>query len=391
MATFPNNNRNLKYDTTRTGFEKFRGYVYDRTLVLLKHLNAQATVKIHGSFGLIDANGQPQGFFKDIFSGDVDFVIHSVLLRFWKVQTYPLDVDGVCMVSLNVPINYGEKLLHIFILEVSLFFAVLCCALTITLKCLIAEKSLSVSILEFLRMFVNAASLREPVDASKRMGFLVLVVLIFITNSFIMSKLSSMTAVSDYYGAIDSVDDLFDQKLPIRGFAGFKAFLDETGLGKLFLPMKTDAECTDRLLKGERIVCIPKCAFAKYGVYEQPNIHVSKNKLVFLPAAFATSVDWPLYSKINQLSLGMSEAGLNSLFDRQEQHHLSQKLWKDNEYTEISINIQDLYYGFYLFLGGYTTAICGFLVEILNHKCKKMLRCYRPISSVQRKLASLKN
>lgn len=373
MSTCVNPYLLVKYDDTKLGFEKFRGPAYDTVAILLKSMNAIATVKIYTSFKFVDEHGESQGFLRDMITGETEFTATKMLMQFWKVHTYPHQYDGVCMISPNVPIKtkYMDKFLSVFTPDVWLYFAAACCLSVAAVKYIILEKPMYQSIMEFLRMFVSAASLGEPRDSTKRILFMFLLLLIFATNSFIMSHVSSISTVPDRYIPIDSSKDLIDSKLSYYGYRMLKELIEQPVLRERFQADR-GLECRQRLWKGERVVCIAHCSLVRAGKYEGPNVHVAKNNLVNLPEAFVATVDWPLYSRINLLLLEMDQGGLHSLIRKRHQLYFSQMSKTSDEHAS-SITIQEVYYCFGLFLGGFMTALFMFVGEILIYNCKKML------------------
>lgn len=86
MTTAPIVNSVLMYDPNKTAFSRFQGPAYDKVRVLLQHMNATVTAKIHKYLGFTDMNGEPQEFFKDIFFGAADFVPNPMALRFGRYK-----------------------------------------------------------------------------------------------------------------------------------------------------------------------------------------------------------------------------------------------------------------------------------------------------------------
>lgn len=351
-------------------------------------MNATVTVKIHKRLGFTDTDGEPHGFFRDIFSGDADFLLNIMALRFWKVQTYPYEVDGLCFVSLEMPLNFVDKLLSVLPFKIWLCFAAASCVSILTLNHVIfKEPALSLSILEFFRMFAQSASIREPRDSIKRIFFIILLIMVFVTNSYIMGRLSSISTAPDYT-VINSVEDLLDSKFPIYGLEGFKALIGRSELLKRFRNDRS-GECRKLLLKGERVICLEVCKSLGAGQYDFPGVFASKNKIITRPEAFATSDDWPLYSKMNKLLLIMNDGGLNSLFRKRDELRFLHMLWEVDENVSFT-DLEELYYCAYLYLGSCIAALHVFFLEILICKCKKMH--FRQIFTyLQRMLQNIRN
>ena len=347
----------------RPGFADY-GYIDNKVFdVVLQRLNARATLKYYKTFGLITKT-ETTGSLRDIESGTIDFLMSQMLIRdYWKLMTYPVDTNGVCIASRMRPVPFVTRFISIFTAQDWLCLIGTGFVSIITLKYTL-NQSLITSLLEFLRIFFAAPSLRSPTSVQGKFFFVNILLLIFMINLYMQSRLSAIQTAPDYIPAIDSPDDLIRSNLPIYGQAHHREFVYHSELRERFKIIPDISECLGRLVNNEKLVCLVHSDVLKAYKCRHDEIYKAKNNLFNRPIAFTFVEDWPLASKVNTLLKGINEAGIFSYY-RDE--------WarSDEETENFTIDMKQMTFCFSIFYRGCVLSICSLLVEVIVSRLKR--------------------
>ena len=135
--------------------------------VFLKRANVHVNIKFYSSYGFV-ANGEPQGFLKDIQMRKIDCMLKQMFSRdYWNIQTYPYQTNGICIVSLKIRNSFVHRLFLVFNITVSLYIIVTAFISIIILK-YILEQSFISSIFEYLRAIASLPTHKQPQNSFKK-------------------------------------------------------------------------------------------------------------------------------------------------------------------------------------------------------------------------------
>lgn len=99
---------------------------------ILKHINASSTVKLTPRVMHVDVN---KGMVQDVLTDTVDMTINSRFLRnYWKLQTYPVYLYSLNIMSLKYSTTFMEQLMSLFAVEVWLDLTTSCVVGVIMLR-----------------------------------------------------------------------------------------------------------------------------------------------------------------------------------------------------------------------------------------------------------------
>ena len=331
--------------------------------LILKRLNAVATLKYYKSFGFV-ANNRPVGFLKDISTGTIDFVGTQMFTRnYWKMMTYAIGSGGVCIVARMYPVPFAKRFMSIFTLQVWLCFILTGFLSIIIFKCIIHE-SLAESSMEFLRIFFATPSLRSPTGSRGRFFLVNILYLIFLINLYIQSRLNAIQTAPDYTPAIDSSDDLIQSNLPIYGTAHHREYVYHTELRERFLEIPDIRTCLKGLVDGEKLACLAHTDVLKKTDYVKDEIYKARNNLLDGPTAFTFVEDWPLAAKVNMLLLRINEMGIYWLYSEKRVRN------NDNKAAEQNIDMKQMTFCFLIFFCGCVLSVCTLFAELIIHKIR---------------------
>ena len=350
----------------RLGFADYGNIDYKIFDVVLERLNARATLKSYGIFGIITKNG-PIGFLKDIQLGTIDFQMSLMFIRdYWKLMTYPIDTNGVCMVTRTYPVSFAKKVMSIFTYEVCLCLVGTAFVSIITLKYTL-NQSLIISSMEFLRIFTAIPSIRSPTSSRGKFFFINILLLVFIINLYIQSQLSALQTGPSSIQTIESPDDVVKSNLPIYGEVHHRELVYHPQLRERYQVTCDIQICLKRLGNVENLVCLVHLDVLKAFKYLNGEIYKAKNNLVDRPIAFTFVEDWPLASKVNSLLNGIKEAGIYSFY-------LDELMKSDEKTANNVIDMKQMRCCFSIFCCGCILSIFIFLVE---HTVCILERTYR--------------
>ena len=347
----------------KPGFADY-GYIdYKVFDVVLKRLNARGTMKNFKTFGFISKTG-PTGFLKDIHLGTIDFVMRQMFVRdYWKQMTYPVDTNGVCIVARMYPISFAKIFMSIFTDQVWICLVGTAFISIITLKCTL-NQSLLISLLEFLRIFFAMPSLRSPTSSRGKFFFVNILLLVFMINLYMQSRLSAIQTAPGYIRTIDSPHDLIGSNLPIYGESQHQALVYPSELRERFQVISDIHVCLKRLSHNEKLVCLVHSDILKAYNYLNGEIYKVQNNLFDRPISFTFIEDWPLASKVNSLLKYINEAGIFS-------YYRNEWMKSDEKTNSDVIDMKQMKFCFLVFYWGCILSICIFLAEPIVYNVKR--------------------
>lgn len=347
---------------------------------VLDYLNVNLTVKESSSWGYIDGDGKPQGSVKDALSGTVDFSLTRYFIcDYWNAQTYPIDYNGIKILSRNIKISFISEITFIFTHKVWLFTIISCLGCIVSLKHIL-NLSLSDAALEFTRMFSGAATLKEP--RTGRIIMIILLFYIFVIGSLIQSWLSAIDTAGYPSLNIDSIYDLNQSKLQVYGEAWLADFIPLQNIRDHYTSVTYDDECPERLLKGDSIACLYELRMLIPYYMERERIHISSDNLITKASnAYNCAEDFPLKPTFNRILLKLKEGGFLQLLKDRYAH------WLMRKYNKIpaanGLGMRDLAIIFVTLLVTWVLAIFIFIVEISINKIKSLILMRKTYTYVQ--------
>lgn len=303
----------------------------------LKRMSAEFTVKISSEYGRTDG-----GMLKDVISGTVDAALQAYYLRdYWKMQAYPFREDSLKIISLKDSVKHSDRFLQIFNVKVLVLILATCCVCIISLKYVLQQPT-SEAALDFVRMFVTAATLKQPENLSKKLFFLTLMFVIFIISSYVQSDLTASHTVPNHMSSIESTEDLINANLTIYGHRNLKDLIIwDAEINNHFQEINNFAECLNRVVfEHERAACMYPKMYANLHVYENETIHISKDHLAQRLATYIFSEDSPLLHKFNSILSRLLEGGFLELLIEREERYFEKNLDEKNDVK--GLNIYDL-------------------------------------------------
>lgn len=361
--------REYGYNKRETGYAACNGLELELMCTVLKHINASIDVKISSGPGHVNQSG-PYGMIKDVLSKTVDINTEMYMLRgYWKLQAYPLYLSPLKMISLKEKVTVFERLRHIINAKTLVFSIVSCCACIIALK-YIVEQSTSEAVLDFVRMFVAASTLKEPRNLSGKIFFLTIMFAVFTVSSYYQGIGRAIDTVPDWISHIDSVEDLIGSDLKIYGKLGHKEFMSNEEMRQRYYTIKNFKECNDRFLINERFVCLYSEKFLKFYIYKNQTIHISRHNVVERFATYTFGEDSPLLHEFDRVMQLMLKGGFVKLFeDRQERHFKKDSGTNDSEKR---LKLTEFIVEFLILIVGLTPALLVFLFEITYKVVQKL-------------------
>lgn len=221
-------------------------------------------------------------------------------------------------------------------------------------------------------MFLNIPDSRlSPQDSTRRLMYLVILMMITIINSVFQTRLSSINVATHIHKTMDTMDDLIKSNLFVYGTLSYKELFSEKTVSQRRYQLSEYPDCLKRLKRNEQVVCIPGCIEARFSAYDGENFHISKKELMMFFMVFSTREDWPLLTRFNQIIRKLSEAGFINLFRRRETSHFMRN--PDDRNKAPKISVQSLKFGFVLLLSGLSLGVVCLIIEIIAC-CAKSIR-----------------
>ena len=359
----------LTFEKEKIGFDKFGGVNGDISREIWTKLNASGTIKFYSTMGSFDQDEKPHGFYKDLQLQKIDYVMNMIFLRhFWKLQTYPHEASGICLISfkdrsLLISIN---KFFSIFTPLFWIFTVVLSAIIIILLKFSLKE-TVSSSSLELLRMIISVSSQKEPQNSTSRLIFAFIIFSTMLTNTYFQSTLSSVNIAPEPNPVIDTIEGLVKSNMSVHGMASMRQYVQNKALNSRYYVEDT-SKCTARLLQGQRVACITGCISARYNIYEGELIHISSERRhTFM--TFLMRKDWPLSSRVNQILRKLSEGGLITLFRKREQRYFM-KPPLSSALGNRQISLLDIGFALCVLILGIFLSTFTFILEIMYMRTK---------------------
>lgn len=361
-----NSKEGFRWHDMKADYDRCDGISFKIMCSVLKHIQSTITVKIYDILVTDDEIDKPQGQNKDIFYSKVDFSMSLFFLTsYWKVQGYPIRPDSIKMISLK---ELGNNNLFPTSDWKFWIFCIICCSVSVFAITFMLNESIPSASLEFVRMLVSSSSLKEPRDSFRRVLLVNLIVALFALSSFIQSRLSALEIVQQRISTIDSVEDLIESNHKIYGSRYAKELLSHIKeLENRYHIINDPGECTDKLLKGDHVVCVNFDSILRYQAQESAFIHISIDSLVESSLTYTFSEDTPLLLKMNEILLRMNDGGLIGLvFDREKRFYVNYENNEENKFI-----IQNLSSILFILCVGCLCGVCSFFIEISVSKLQK--------------------
>ena len=310
------NSRLLPYNNREIGLRRFGGVNGEICNAIWTFLNANATVRFYSKAGYVDVNNSLRSFLKDLVKGEIEFAMNMNLLRdFWRLQSYPHESVGYCMVTRKNSLPSTESFEFIFSLNSILFLVGISISLVAVLKYLI-KRTACYALLELLRMIVTSPTISVLPNSARKVYFVHFTLAMMLLSTVFQSRLTSYDVVPSSNPTIDTDVDLVNTNLMIYGTLEYNEFIPDLDVSDRF-QSGNQAECVTRLLAGEYLICVSGCYEARFNAFEGKQLHISHEIRRFY-MTFSTAEDWPLYTRFNVILSRLSETGLIALFRRRE-------------------------------------------------------------------------
>lgn len=187
-------------------------------------------------------------------------------------------------------------------------------------------------------------------------------------GSFIQSRLSSLNTVL-YRTSIDSVEDLMESNTSIYGQSNYFNMIYDQTLRKRYHVIKTLEDCSNRLKKGARLICVHSNERLRYYLQEDELIHISKENLLRVGLTYMHAEDLPLMRRMNWILSRLSKGGFINLFYERDKLYYA-RTPRDGDF-EKSLRMANLRTEFYVLLGGWALAMFVFLIASVTYTIKK--------------------
>lgn len=219
------------------------------------------------------------------------------------------------------------------------------------LKC-IQQQSTTEAVLDFVRIFVSASTLREPNHFLRKLFFLVLIIIVLIISSYVQSDLTAMHTLPVQSLTIDTVDDLIKSNVPIYGYSGYREMMLEEAIHERYIAINDSSYCFNHLFKRDHIACIFSNVFAKIHQQGSQNIHVSKTDLLQRSVTFNFGEDSPLLYEFSLMLIRMREGGFIEVI---VERYNARPIGDSNENDlEISLDMSSFVTAFKILVGVWT-------------------------------------
>ncbi|OXU26795.1 hypothetical protein TSAR_005157 [Trichomalopsis sarcophagae] len=367
-------NKISRYDKSKPGYERYDGIPFKVICTVLSHLNATLTAKFSSIPNLL-VNKKLYGMASDVIKGPVDILINEYILRdFWKVQAHSFATMALKFVSYKIQILHTDGLASVFTFRLCIFLLIMYIVFVQMLR-YVLKVSTSSAALEFVRIFIQSSTLKQPSTLIPRVLLIFFIVATFTFSSYVQSLLKAISTTDNQFSTIDTVDDLLKCRgTPIFTSKNLKELLNSLEIDKRINALDDIKTCFDWLRKGDRVVCLQEERFVRYYLPKSHSIHISTDNLVEKSSGYVFSEDSPLLKKFNHILVKMNEAGFIKYFYSQE-GHLQDLKEKHVEKTDSSSTLDLVYLSpvFYILAASWFLGIIIFSFELLIPKIAKFM------------------
>ena len=353
-------------DESKTGYEKYLGFNHDIFRIFLSYINASTSVNSTSSLGFIDDDGHPQEALFDVLSGNIDILLVPLLTRDnWKIQCHLYETLGIKAVTLKHTTLLFDRY-SLFDLRDWLILIIICVTVIIALQILLND-SMVEAFLEFLRIFIGGSTMKVPKDVSKRILFLILILIIFILSSIIYVRLKSITiAPKTGVMTIDSIDDLIKFNLTVLGTVNERELLLNQKIRERFRLSNLN-ECLELLSRGYNFACVYDTDTLILLVQNNTSVHLSRDDLVASYLTFVVPEDWPLHPKLCLFLLRMKQTGI-STYLRKHSNIGETKEITDETVLPTEITVEEIMICLLILSGGWILGMTVFFIEKISHR-----------------------
>ncbi|KAJ8664825.1 hypothetical protein QAD02_006487 [Eretmocerus hayati] len=354
-----------RYHTEREGWRRFSGTAFRIMSAALEHLNITVTVKMYDSINWIDEFSTPLGPLKDILDGETDIWMNFFMLReYWKLQAYPFGTETVQAVSIK---KFKKTKLSVILDAQSWMILFITWSLCTLMLRNVFHKSLIQAIMGSLRLFLGtSAPSLSPSKVSQKVLISTISITTLLISCFIQCRLSSLETVPVTSDGIKSIGDLITSKYPIYGMASLRDAINSHGLRDKYNIPKYLNECADRLLQGDRVVCLYDKTDFKYHEIHQSSVQISVHDLLERSNTFMFREDLPLRRRIDYLLMRLAQGGFIEFYNECEKPYLAYA----SENNRIRDRQASVNLGFHVLLWGCSLGFLAYVFEKIIYEIK---------------------
>ncbi|KAJ8675292.1 hypothetical protein QAD02_011079 [Eretmocerus hayati] len=182
----------FEYNQTKKDYERCSGIGPKILCFVLSHINATLTAKRTKCNTFVTNVGNPGGSLRDIQTKAIDSLSAPYYIRdYCRIQTYPFYASEIKIVTYKKPIASQDTLTSHLNLQTLVTIFSLYVLLLIVLRYSL-DTSGSSLMMEYLRLFVGAATVAQPKKWSRRLVLIFLVLAMAIVTSCFQAYLSAM-------------------------------------------------------------------------------------------------------------------------------------------------------------------------------------------------------
>lgn len=334
-------------------------------MIIWKKLGASVTF-VNGNltsladYGQIDESGVATGVVGDVLRGKYEiFGFQDYQRGLWRDEVNTYTLTGLCFVTRKEMIPVFEQLMKAFPWEMQLVFVIFALLITIMFTYLLRISCVEVTV-DVLRVVLGVPMHYKPTSKLRRIIIAFFILTFMIVGTYVQSQLSVMfTILSKYEGNIRTRHDLAKAGYKIFGESYYQQYLERSIFNDTGY-VDSVPECLELIKTDAKMACVSDCYLLRHIMYENSELHISKDELFDRFNVYLTRHDSPLRERIEMM--------YSFLF----QHGIIQHLFKMGElsfrkplctgFTRISL--YRLRYAFYFLLATLVFCALVFFIEI---------------------------
>ncbi|RLZ02186.1 Ionotropic receptor 117 [Cephus cinctus] len=367
----------MTFDDNETGLDTLAGEDGMIIKELWRALNGTVIMSYErelmiNRLGFIDPDGTGYGMLGDVAVGRQDMGGNSryAMVKWNYELTQPHAISGWCILSKHRGyLTQVTKIISFFRPEIVMALFAVCLLTFIKLNVFLGQGFFP-ALLNILRIILAVSVPRLPKSNAAKIYLYCVSLLFLIFNAIFQGHMASLLTVLISNSNIDNFEDLKKNKLSLFGFSGFKEFIDDPEVLKLYLGSGSFG-CVNEILKNASTGWLGDCLHLTNFMHKggsDPNnkIHISP-QIKTLAYSFAVRSDWPLFNRINIVIQRLREAGLIELWRKQsmEKVYFEVMVEESEKGTVKVLNISDLTFSFQILFIGYIVASITFILELL--------------------------
>ncbi|CAL7936935.1 unnamed protein product [Xylocopa violacea] len=362
----------LDVHPNKKGWDQFSGDNWEILKIVFQKLNVTLNVNVYNGtvydLGDMDSEGNVVGLMGDVANGVVDMGMNARgLYAMWKVQyTYPHMVVGTCMIT--QPTGEISEFVKILSFMSPLVFLGNIAVLMVA-NCILAKhQGFLPALLNIFRLITGVSVHGLPKRSSIRIFFSTVFVLNLIMNALFDSNWASLITVPIPQSNIRTVEDLKASNYKIHSSKYLLNLLHDSELRSRFQE-ETYKGCKQRVLESRYSACLGNCLHQTMRIQ---NERLQRSRpILWTSQVYVTRENWPLFKRVSWLIQAAVEAGLVTMWRRQNTYGLYLR-WKRRQVERKKrfriLEIRHVSFSFYVLAIGYSCAIVVFLAEIIIRK-----------------------